>query len=76
MSEDKKERVNWVVPIAQGLAIGKTSAVNFAKAATLKGIRLDNVRTNEEGQTVVDINQEVIEGMPAPRENASKNKKP
>jgi hypothetical protein len=76
MSEDTNEKVDWVVPIAQGLTLGKTPASNFAKAATLNGIRLDNVRTNGEGRTVVDINQEVIKGMPAPRKDVSKENKP
>lgn len=72
---DKTERVNWVIPISKGVVLGKTPYSNLQKAAVQKGIRLENMKPNSEGQFVADIYQDVVEGMPAPRNNSSKDQK-
>lgn len=73
--EDKTEKVNWVLPLSKGAVLGKTPVSNLQKAAEQKGIRIDNMATNEKGQIVADIYQDVVVGMPAPRNDPSKDQK-
>lgn len=73
---DKTEKVNWVIPLSKGLALGKAPySSDLREASTKKGIRLENMKSDDEGQIFADVYQDVVEGMPAPRNNSSKDQK-
>lgn len=65
MSEDKTERVDWVVPVAKDADISKVPLSNLAKATERHGIQVDIKKKS--GKLVADIYQDVVEGMPAPK---------
>jgi hypothetical protein len=75
MTEDKNEKVDWVMPVAQGVNISGTPPENFLKAVEQKGIIMENLRENNKNQLVADIYKKVVVGMPAPRENSTEEKK-
>ena len=67
MAEDANEKVDWVIPVSSGAVIDKTPISNLHKAAKQYNIQVENIRKNDKGEVVADINKVVVEGMPAPK---------
>lgn len=59
------EKVDWVVPVARNVDISKVPASNLAKAQEQHAVVVDT--TN--GLKHADIDQIVVTGFPAPKEN-------
>lgn len=59
------EKVDWVVPVARNVDLSRVPSSNLAKAQEQHAVFVDT--TN--GLEHADIDQIVVTGLPAPKEN-------